>query len=571
MYKEILIKTEPDEISVVALDNQQLSEIYIERISTNRLVGNIYKGYVENVLPGMQAAFVDIGMEKNSFLYVEDAAPKKYNEFGDAQIAEKEKKSIGQLLHKGQELIVQIFKEPNGTKGARVTTHPTFPGRYLVLLPTNAYIAVSRRIKDEEERKKLKDMVARLLPPGMGAIIRTAAKDMGEEHLMSDIKLLSKQWKRIQGKAVKVKAPALLYSDLGLVERIIRDTDVGSVERILVDNKDLYEKMIDMAAAMSPSLGPKILLKQSEDLFSLYNVRDQMTQALRRKVWLKSGGYIIIDQVEALSVIDVNTGKYVGEDNLGQTILRTNLEAATEIARQLCLRNIGGIIIVDFIDMDNPQDKAHLLAALEDEVKKDRTRVTVLGMTQLGLVEMTRKKIGQGLSATLEKECPFCYGRGRILSEETIALRLKREIINVAEKTDAPAVIIETNTSVASYLLTAMSKSLHEIEKKYSKKIIIKGNFALRMEENLVRPCYEKNAHSYVQSPFRLGQKLNVKIDYQHKDYLNIGVANVDGFIIEVEDAGNKVGQDLHVEITNIMKTHAKAHIAENKEMIYKY
>ncbi|MGI5891559.1 MAG: Rne/Rng family ribonuclease [Bacillota bacterium] len=571
MYREILIKVDPDEISVVVLENQHLSEIYIERISGGRLVGNIYKGYVENVLPGMQAAFVDIGMEKNSFLYVEDAAPKKFNEFGDAQSSEKTKKSISQLLHKGQELVVQIFKEPTGTKGARVTTHPTFPGRYLVLLPTSNYVAVSRRIREEEERKRLKELVSALLPQGMGAIIRTAAKDMGEEQLLGDIKMLSKQWKRIQGKSLKAPAPSLLYSDLGLVERVIRDTDVTSVERILVDNKDIFEKMVDIASVTSPSLVPKIFLRQSEDLFKLYNVQDQMDQALRRKVWLKSGGYIIIDQVEALSVIDVNTGKYVGEDDLSQTILRTNLEAAAEIARQLRLRNLGGIIIVDFIDMDNHQDKAHLLSVLEEEVKKDRTRVTILGMTHLGLVEMTRKKIGQGLSASLEKECPFCNGRGRVLSEETVALRLKREIEALAKETEAPAIFIEANTSVASFLIGSMSKTLHKIERKYKKKLIIKGNFALHMEEILVRPCYETDEESFIQSPLKPGQRLKVKIESQHKDRLNIGSAKVNGFLIHVEDAGSKVGQEVEIEITRIMKTHAKAQVIEDNLKIYKY
>lgn len=506
----------------------------------------------------MQAAFVDIGLEKNSFLYVEDAVPKKIDEFGREQGGEK--KSINQILHKGQEIVVQIFKEPFGSKGARVTMNLTFPGRYLVLLPGCNYIAISRRIDDENERNRLKSLAKSLLPTGVGAIIRTAAQGMSEKELSGDIKMLSKQWKRIQGKAVKSKAPSLLYADLALAERIIRDTATMSVNRILINNREMHEKMQETAAVMAPSLVPKIILKETEDPFNMYNVQAQIEQALYRKVWLKSGGYLIIDQVEALTVIDVNTGKYVGKDNLSATILRTNLEAATEISRQLRLRNIGGIIIVDFIDMDKQDDKNELIAVLEKEVKKDRTKVTVLGLTRLGLVEMTRKKRGQSLMMTLEKECPFCQGKGRVLSEASIDAHIRQEIKMIADTSDAPAIHIKAHTSVASYLLGPAGHSLEGLEKKYRKKITVCGDASLRMENFVVRPSYEEIT-SYIQSPVKTGQKVKLKIDSTHREHLSDGLSRVNGFIIHIIDGGNRVGQEVEVTVTKVLPTYAKAQI----------
>lgn len=417
MYREMLIKIENGDTSIAFVADRQLTEIHLPREQDEQLLGNIYLGRIENVLPGMQAAFVDIGQPRNCFLYVEDAylPPTVY---GGKPIMGKPigEKQITDLVKKNQQVIIQVFKEPSGTKGARVTMQPSLPGRYLVLLPCGDYIAISRRIEDEDERERLKVMVKEALPSNMGAIIRTVAAGATQEVISADIRLLVKEWRRIQGLAAKVQPPTLIHRDLELLKRIVRDTNTGDIDRIVCDSQETAETVADVIAAIAPSLDSPITVSDNDDLFAGYCIHEQVEKALRRKVWLKSGGYIVFDQTEALNAIDVNTGKYVGECSLHDTVLKTNLEAVTEIARQLRLRNLGGIIIVDFIDMEKQEDKDLLLEALIEELKKDRIRVTVMGMTQLGLVEMTRKKVGQELSAVIEKECPVCNGKGRILA-----------------------------------------------------------------------------------------------------------------------------------------------------------
>ena len=415
MSKDMLVSFVGAEAAVALMEDRRLDEIVLPRRDNAHFLGNIYLGQVENVLPGMQAAFVNIGLEKNSFLYVEDAIPAGGRMLKAERPEGQEKdRSISDLVKKGQNIIVQIFKEPSGTKGARVTMQPSLPGRYLVLLPCGNYIAVSRRIEDEEERQRLKELIRADLPANMGAIIRTVAEHADQQVLISELRSLLKTWRRIQGWAVKSNAPSLLYSDMDLLERTIRDTNPADVDRILVADEEAFEKVSEVTEAIAPALRGKIILEQSADLFLDYDVYAQMERALQRKVWLKSGGYIIIDQMEALTAIDVNTGKYVGERSLNDTVFKTNMEAVSEIARQLRLRNIGGIVIIDFIDMDSAEDKNRLLAALEEEMKKDRVRITVMGITQLGLVELTRKKIGHDLSASLEVECRSCGGKGRL-------------------------------------------------------------------------------------------------------------------------------------------------------------
>ncbi|NMA14166.1 MAG: Rne/Rng family ribonuclease, partial [Clostridia bacterium] len=409
MYKEILIKVEPEETAVAVVEDQQLVEIYLERAGSQRLAGNIYKGLVENVLPGMQAAFVDIGLEKNSFLYVEEAIPQRLWEEDEE---EHHPYSIGEVLKQGQEVLVQIAKEPVGTKGARVTTHLTLPGRYVVLMPTVDYIGISRRIEIESERKRLKSIAEELKPQGMGLIVRTVAEGMSAEEIAIDIKMLTRLWKKIQNRAAHGSAPQLIHKDLELVQRVIRDIFTENVDRVLVNSKENYEKVADILDLTAPGLKNRVAIRDVKDIFFIYDIPGQMEKALKRKVWLKCGGYLILDQMEALTAIDVNTGKYVGTTNLADTVLKTNLEATVEIARQLRVRNIGGIIIIDFIDMDIPQHRALVLDSLENELKKDKTKTNILGFTQLGLLEMTRKKVGQGLAHVLQKDCPFCDGKG---------------------------------------------------------------------------------------------------------------------------------------------------------------
>lgn len=412
--REMLIQIKDKEASIAITNDRQLIEVFLPRQDHQNLFGNIYLGKVENVLPGMQAAFINIGLEKNSFLYVEDAlAPASINNRDSATLKDKSR-SISELVKPGQQVLVQLFKEPAGTKGARVTMYPSLPGRFVVLLPMGDYIAVSRRIEEEAQREKLKELIRSELPERMGAIVRTVAGSAPAEPILADLRRLVKEWHRIQGRAAKAAPPALLHSDFDMLKRVIRDTNAADIDKIVVANAEDYEEVSDICESIAPSLRDALIVRESNDLFLDYDVYAQMEHALNRKIWLKSGGYIIIDQTEALTAIDVNTGKYIGENDLSATVFKTNMEAVAEIARQLRLRNIGGIVIIDFIDMDDPADKQKLLQELNERMKDDRVRITVMGMTQLGLVELTRKKVGHDLSSVIEKECPYCAGKGKI-------------------------------------------------------------------------------------------------------------------------------------------------------------
>jgi ribonuclease G len=416
--REILMQVLNDETKVAVLEDGQLVEIYAERNVNQRVVGNIYKGVVKNVLPGMQAAFVDIGLEKNAFLYVMDAAPQPKAEWDAKDRTNKMPlPNIRDLVKEGQEIVVQIVKEPVGTKGARITAQLTIPGRWLVLMPTVDYVAISRRILNETERIRLKDVAQSLKPEGMGLIVRTVAEGAQPEELERDVKQLLKIWEGILSKQHKSSAPVLIHEDLELYQRILRDIFSDEVVRLFVNSRAVHDKVMEFVDMMEPRLKGKVYVNNIADLFEKYSVNEELTQALNRKVWLKNGGYLIFDHTEALTAVDVNTGKYVGSTNLADTVLKTNLEAAREIARQLKLRNVGGIIIIDFIDMQDNGHKAQVLEYLQEEFKKDKVRTHILGITSLGLVEVTRKKVRQSLSSTLEEICPHCNGKGRIMSD----------------------------------------------------------------------------------------------------------------------------------------------------------
>ena len=558
MDKEIIIKNEESGIAVAYLEDGKLVEILDEHFSLQRLAGGIYKGKVENVLPGMQAAFVNLGMKKNSFLYVEDALPHRSYVEGEQH----EVKPINEVLSPGQEVVVQIVKEATETKGARVTTHISLPGRYLVFLPTGNYTAISRRIEDEEEIARLKSLMEELLSPGMGVIIRTVASGISKEDLAAELKMLQKLWRRIQGKAVKSSAPSLIYRDSDLLQRVVRDANASEINKIIVDNTELKERLIELVNLNNPELASKISYKYEKDIFETYNIYNQTEQALKRKVWLKSGGYIVFDQVEALTIVDVNTGKYVGETNLMDTVYKTNVEAAIEVCRQLRLRNTGGIILIDFIDMDSAEKRNNILSALEEEFKKDRTRITLLGMTQLGLVEMTRKKSGHALSYALEKECPFCGGKGRVLSEEAVADKIYREVDRVAESTDADTIFIEANPSIIAYLFNSDNKNFNYLEKKVNKKIVLRGKAGTLMEDIVVRPLYEK-MHKAAISTLDIGQELMLYLEEScHEDNCN-AISHYGGLVIRIEDGANMIGNMVKVIISDVNPAFAKAKIVE--------
>lgn len=409
MRRELLMRSQANETTVAAIEDGRLVELYVEREFDCRVVGNIYKGVVKNILPGMQAAFVDIGLEKNAFLYVDDAWA---GTLGQEQILAET--PIQSLLKEGQELMVQITKEPVGSKGARITAQITLPGRYLVLMPTVNHGAVSRRIQNPAERQRLQALAEELRPENMGLIVRTVGEGISREELIQDQKQLLLVWEGIKSRFEQCGAKGLIYKDLGLRQRILRDVFSSDINRLMVNSRALYNEVQEYLDMMEPQLKRKVFVCNIEELFDKYSIEQEMAIALDRKVWLKNGSYLIIDRTEALTVIDVNTGKYVGSTDLTDTILRTNMEAAREIARQLRIRNIGGIIIIDFIDMEVETHKQKVLDLLTAELSKDKVPTHVLGITALGLVEITRKKVRQSLDSTLETLCPQCAGKGRI-------------------------------------------------------------------------------------------------------------------------------------------------------------
>ncbi|HPZ43341.1 MAG TPA: Rne/Rng family ribonuclease [Bacillota bacterium] len=559
MLKEIVVNVGEEETRVAVLEDNVPVEIYIERSVNQRLVGNIFKGRVENVLPGMQAAFVNIGLEKNAFLYVEDALPARSPEVNEQGGTALGGANICDILKQGQEVLVQIVKEPIGTKGPRVTIHITLPGRYLVLMPTVDYIGISRRIESEKERERLKELAARVKPEGMGVIVRTVAEGVEEEEFRQDINMLTKLWRKILNRAASRPSPNLVHRDLELVQRILRDVFTEDVDRLILDSRYEYEKVLELLDVTDPKLKFKVFYDERENIFEEYGIEQEIEKALKRKVWLKCGGYLVIDQAEALTAIDVNTGKYVGTTNLEDTVLKTNLEAAQEIGRQLRLRNIGGIIIVDFIDMAEESHRQQVLQALEAEIKRDKTKTNILGITQLGLVEMTRKKVRPSLSEVLQKTCPYCEGRGKVLSEETLGIQYKNQIYNMARQTSAQTILVEAHPVVAARLIGSGGANLKDLENKTGKNLYIRGSASHHIESVTIRPLQDNEGVQTHTFPVKPGEVLEVKVEEPHVSNVNDGIARVNGFILDIEGAGSLIGETIPVEVSKVYRTYAKA------------
>jgi len=458
MKKQFIADVNMHEVRVALLEDDDLAEIFIEPHGQERLVGNIYKGKVENVLPGMQAAFIDVGLNKNAFLYVGDIVSQNTRDdflFDDTEEKiECEDPRISDLLKKDQEIMVQVIKQQGGTKGVRVTTNITLPGRNIVFMPTVEHIGVSRKIVCEEERERLRNAVIPFVPKGAGVIVRTAAAKANIEELAAEIKLLEAKWFRIKENERTLNAPRLIHSEENLLFRTVRDQFDEETDRFLINDFGFYQKVLNAVNIIQPELADRVCYFDKPDpIFDYFNIESKIEKALQRKIWLKSGAYLIIDETEALTAVDVNTGKFIGDRNLQETILKTNLEAAREIARQLRLRDIGGIIIIDFIDMADDENKKLVVKELTEALKKDRTKTNVIGMTELGLVEMTRKKMRRKISAFLDRTCPCCGGKGRVYSLSNMAMKLRREIIRLVNNSDTPAFLVETGTELVEYIL----------------------------------------------------------------------------------------------------------------------
>lgn len=458
MSKEILINITPQETRVAILENGMLHDVYIERSRSRGLVGNVYKGKVARVLPGMEAAFVDIGLEKAAFLHVSDVANKSKN-FDDAV-------HIGQVLREGQEILVQVLKDQLGTKGARLTTNITIPSRYLVFMPNADNIGVSSRIEKEEDRERLKNILLEqeYRIKEAGYILRTAAEVADKESIASDIKYLNRLWENINNSA-EIKAGHVIHKDLPLFLRVLRDMVDESLDEIKVDSRETYLAMMEFAEKYVPEIAGFIEHYPGErPILDLHGVEDEIQKGLERKVQLKSGGYLIIDQTEAMTTVDVNTGAFVGSRNLEETIFKTNLEAAQGIARQLRLRNLGGIVILDFIDMNEEEHKRQVMRALEKALEKDHARTSITEVSSLGLVEMTRKRTRESLEHVLCGTCPTCEGRGSIKTAETICYEIFREILREARQFDARELLVLAAEDVVDLLVDEESSSLAELE-----------------------------------------------------------------------------------------------------------
>ena len=469
--EEILINVTPSEVRAAVLENGVLQEVFIERAGRRGLISNIYKGRVSRVLPGMQAAFIDIGLERTAFLHASDIARAE----GRGDLPEDKLPGIRELIREGDELLVQVVKDPLGNKGARLTKFITLPARNLVLLPRSDSVGVSSRIEDEAERERLREMVAELLAgQGLdcGAIVRTVAEGAERDALAADLRYLVKLWDVIQERCRERPVKTLIHEDLSLPLRVLRDLITAGVERILVDSEEDFEAMREFASTYLPEVEPRLeLYQRRRPIFDLHGIEEDIKRALDRNIPLKSGGYVIFDQTEAMTTIDVNTGGYVGHRNLEETIYRTNLEAAVTIARQLRLRNLGGIIIIDFIDMEEEEHRDNVLGVLEESMTRDHARHQISPLSPLGLVEMTRKRTRESLQHILCEDCPSCEGRGFVMTAESVCFEIFREVIRQARQFEFEEAVVLAQEDVIELLLDEQAGGLADIEEQTGKSI----------------------------------------------------------------------------------------------------
>jgi len=467
--EEILINVTPRETRVGVVENGVLQEVHVERALKRGYVGNIYRGRVSRVMPGMQAAFVEIGLERAAFLHANDivrATQPIEGENGEAAAMPTPTPPIVELVHEGQDIVVQVVKDPIGSKGARLSTHLSIPSRCLVLLPYAKMIGVSVRIEDEGERARLKELVTELAgPEPLGYIVRTNAEGASREALADDVAYLGRVWRVVQENMRRVEPRTRIYEELALPLRALRDLMRGDVEKVRVDSRETYDKTLTFTHKFMPELAERIELYSGErPIFDLYGVEDEIQRALKKEVPLKSGGYLIVDQTEAMTTIDVNTGAFLGHRNLEETVYKTNLEAAQAAARQLRLRNPGGIIIIDFIDMTDAEHKRQVLRMLEKSLAHDHAKTTVYEMSNLGLVEMTRKRTTESLERQLCEPCPACDGRGSVKTAETVTYEIFREITRAVRQFEASSLLVLAAQRVVSRILDEESASVAELE-----------------------------------------------------------------------------------------------------------
>jgi len=502
MTTEILINSRRYEVRIALVENGNLTEFHLQRPTEKGLMGNVYLGRVVRVLPGMQAAFVDIGLERTGFLYVDDIhippaemerlvnSTARFNGNGENPSFEYSDRpstqglKIEDLISEGQEIMVQINKDPIGTKGARLTCQITLPGRNLVFIPQTDHIGISRKIENEEVRDQLRTLIEELRPDEVGFIVRTVAENAPKEDIEADMEFLMLLWDEIRGRASSNKIPALLYEDLDITLKSVRDLFTSDVDYLIIDDEKSYDTLMNFVKTFTPKLKNKISLYRGElPLFEAYGVDVEITKALEKKVWLRSGGYIIIENTEALTVIDVNTGRFVGKDDLHDTIFKTNMEAAKEIAYQLRLRNIGGIIIIDFIDMEDDQHREELFNTFKEAVKKDKSRINILKLSEFGLVQMTRKRHSENLNQMMCEPCHYCAGEGVLKSRRTVCYEIFRKISRNSGRSDGSAVTVRVNPRIADMLLKEEELTVNQLETDINKRLIIAPEKNLHIEK----------------------------------------------------------------------------------------
>ena len=487
MTRELIVSTTPRETRVALLEDEVVSELFIERETHRGIVGSIYKGRVTRVLPGMQSAFVELGLERDAFLHAADV----FEELPENLLTAEELSSARQApiedkLHEGQEVLVQVLKEPMGTKGARITSHVSLPGRYVVLMPTVEHVGVSRKITDEEERRRLKAILKEFREErgGGGLIARTAGQGKDAEAFLRDGGYLSRTWDEVRALASRQRAPVLLYREPSLVERLLRDLLSEEIGAIRLDHEREFQRTLELVRALEPSLAPRVRLHQGPaGIMEEHGVSAELERALRSKVWLPAGGYIVVNQTEALVAIDVNTGRFVGKDQLEQTLLAANLDAVREIVRQIRLRDLGGIIVVDFIDMEERKSRREVMNALEQELRRDRSPTKMLSVNEFGLVILTRKRVKQSLERLLMQPCPYCSGSGQVKSVATVCTEIFDEVRSLAADMRGERVLLRVNPEVARALGSEEASVLKSLASVVSGEITVQPDPLLHQEQ----------------------------------------------------------------------------------------
>jgi ribonuclease G len=560
MNRQIIVNVTPRETRIAVTEDGQLMEFRVER--EERVVGSIYKGVVQNVLPGMDAAFVDIGLERNAFLYVADILPDEEGGNGDGSPAslkrsDLRRRKIKDLLRPGQELMVQVIKGPRGTKGARVSSRIALPGRSVVLMPTGNHLGVSRKIESRTERDRLKRIGDRIRPDGFGLIMRTECEGRTEEDLQSDVDYLEAEWAKVIAAAKKTRAPSLVYRDASLLYRTLRDIVTEDVRKIVIDEPDEFEKVHAVAEQLMPDLQERIFLYDGEGpIFDQYNIEKDLDRLILEKVWLKSGAYLVIDEMEAVTAIDINTGKLVGTTNLADTILAANLEAADEVGRQLRLRDIGGIIVVDFIDMTSASDKKKVLTHFQNVLARDRARTRIGRISSLGLVEMTRKRTGESVTESITSACATCGGRGRVPSSQTVSLWVERDL---RRQVGLPgnAFLVECSPAVCEAIIGPDGENVEDLEHSLRRGLFVRANPTLSQEEYIITEGTIDDIERKV-----MGYRRAQVVECNVRESVLLGAVKAvgwtdSGYFIELVDSEAHIGKRVKVCLEDIRRSFA--------------